>query len=88
MLFFLEGINGGFTSHVFLTLKYDESISTVGLLLLVGLLMRMRVGNNSDLRVQGSVYVVLGTMSMGLGHTRSMGPKRPNSLSRSLSFAS
>lgn len=46
---FLEGINGGITSHVFLTLKYDESISTMGLLLLVGLLMRMRIGNYSDL---------------------------------------
>lgn len=45
----LEGINGGFTSHVFLTLEYNKGISTMRLLLLVGLFMGMGIGNDTDL---------------------------------------
>lgn len=42
-------INGGITSHVFLTLKYDERIPTVGLLLFIGLFVSMGISNDSNL---------------------------------------
>lgn len=38
-----------FTSHVFLSLEYHESVSAMGLLLLVGLLVGMRVCYDSNL---------------------------------------
>lgn len=41
--------NGRITSHVFLTVKYNKGISPVGLLLLIGVLMRMRVSDDADL---------------------------------------
>jgi hypothetical protein len=47
------GINGGFTSHVFLTLEYNESISAVGLLLLVWLLMSVGISYDSNLEERG-----------------------------------
>ena len=45
----LEGINGGFTSHVFLTLEYNKGISAMGLLLFVGLFVGMSIGDDTDL---------------------------------------
>lgn len=79
-------INGGFTSHVFLTLKHDESISAMGLLLLVGSFVSMGIRDDSNLcLVSGEVRVIIGVSVL---LTRSMGPNRPNSLSRSDSLAS
>lgn len=45
------GRGGGdvFTSHVLLALKHDKGISSVGLLLLVGSLIGMGIGNDTDL---------------------------------------
>lgn len=37
------------TSHIFLSLKHDESISPVRLLLFVGLLMRVSIGDDANL---------------------------------------
>lgn len=39
----------GFTSHVFFALEDDESISSVGLFLLVGSFVSMGISNNADL---------------------------------------
>lgn len=40
---------GGITSHVFLSFKYYKSVSSVGLLFLLGSLMGMRVSDDADL---------------------------------------
>jgi hypothetical protein len=42
-------IGGSITSHVFLTLEHNESVSAVGLLLLVGLEVRMVVRDHANL---------------------------------------
>jgi hypothetical protein len=41
--------DGSITSHVFFSLKHDESISSVWFLLLVRLLMSMSVTNDANL---------------------------------------
>lgn len=38
-----------FTSHIFLAFKNDESVTSMRLLLLVGLLVSVSVGNNANL---------------------------------------
>jgi hypothetical protein len=40
-----------FTSHVFFPLKYHECITAMLLLLLIGLLVRMRIGNDPYLKI-------------------------------------
>jgi hypothetical protein len=76
---------GRFTSHVFLSFVDYKRISTMLLLLLVGLFILVGVGNDPDLREYKSEGNRCYTTT---GHTLSIGPNLPNSLSRSCSVAS
>jgi hypothetical protein len=44
-----KGDGGEFTSHIFLSLKNDEGVSSMGLLLLVRLLVRVCINNDANL---------------------------------------
>lgn len=44
------------TSHIFLSLKYDKGISSVGLLLLVGFFVRVSISNNTNLHSVSTLF--------------------------------
>lgn len=54
----LKKINGGITSHVFLTLEHDECVSAVWLLLLIGLLVSMGISDDTNLQIVSIIISV------------------------------
>lgn len=80
--------SGSITSHVLLALKHYEAVAAVGFLFLISLFVGM--GITDDANLSRSAYVHADTEKGekdGEILTRSMGPNRPNSRSKSFSSA-